>query len=121
MLRAMSTDLTALRDRLRAFALARAWAPFHAPKNLACALSVESAELLEHFQWMTEAQSREPDDATRDAIALEAADVLLYLIQLADQLDIDLLAAADRKITLNAQKYPIETAHGNSRKAADPG
>ncbi len=80
---------------------------------------MESAELLEHFQWMTEAQSREPDDATRDAIALEAADVLLYLIRLADQLDIDLLAAADRKISLNAQKYPIETAHGNSRKAVD--
>ncbi len=117
MLRAMSTDLTTLRDRLRAFALAREWAPFHSPKNLACALSVEAAELLEHFQWMTEAQSREPDAAQRDAIALEAADVLLYLIQLADQLGIDLLAAADRKIALNARKYPVETARGNSRKA----
>lgn len=106
----MSHDLTALRDRLRAFALARAWAPFHSPKNLACALSVEAAELLEHFQWMTEAQSRAPDAGQRDAIALEAADVLLYLIQLADQLEIDLLAVADRKITLNALKYPVESA-----------
>ena len=67
---------------------------------------MEAAELLEHFQWMTEAQSREPAREQRDAIALEAADVLLYLIQLADQLDIDLVATADRKIDLNALKYP---------------
>jgi NTP pyrophosphatase (non-canonical NTP hydrolase) len=117
MLRAMSTDLDALRDRLRAFALARDWGPFHSPKNLACALSVEAAELLEHFQWMTEAQSRTPADAQREQIAHEAADVLLYLVQLADQLDIDLLAAADRKMALNAAKYPVETSRGNSRKA----
>ena len=116
MLQGMSTDLDFLRERLRAFALARDWAPFHSPKNLACALSVEAAELLEHFQWMTEEQSRAPDDSQRAEIGLEAADVLLYLIQLADQLGIDLLAAADRKITLNAAKYPVETARGNSRK-----
>jgi NTP pyrophosphatase (non-canonical NTP hydrolase) len=113
----MSIDLDTLRDRLRAFALARDWGQFHAPKNLACALSVEAAELLEHFQWTTEAQSRTLDPAQRDAIGLEAADVLLYLIQLADQLGIDLLAAADRKITLNEARYPVETARGNSRKA----
>lgn len=113
----MNHDLAALRDRLRAFALARDWGPFHSPKNLACALSVEAAELLEHFQWMTEADSRAPDAAQREAIGLEAADVLLYLIQLADQLDIDLLAVADRKIALNAAKYPVETARGSSRKA----
>jgi len=117
MLRLMSTDLESLRDRLRAFALARDWGQFHSPKNLACALSVEAAELLEHFQWMTEAQSRAPTDTQRDQIALEAADVLLYLIQLADQLGIDLVAAADRKIALNDAKYPIATARGNSRKA----
>jgi len=113
----MSHDLDALRDRLRAFALARDWAPFHSPKNLACALSVEAAELLEHFQWMTEADSRAPDPQTREAIALEAADVLLYLIQLADQLGIDLLATADRKIALNAARYPVDVARGSSRKA----
>ena len=117
MLCRMTADLDSLRERLRAFALARDWAPFHSPKNLACALSVEAAELLEHFQWMTEAESRAPDPARRDEIALEAADVLLYLIQLADQLGVDLLAAADRKITLNAAKYPVESARGNSRKA----
>ena len=103
----MTADLDTLRHRLRAFALARGWAPFHSPKNLACALSVEAAELLEHFQWMTEDESRTPDDARREAIAHEAADVLLYLIQLADQLGIDLLAAADRKMALNAVKHPV--------------
>src|ERR1700712_4446802 len=107
MLRRMNDDLNTLRDRLRAFALARDWGQFHSPKNLACALSVEAAELLEHFQWMTEEQSRAPDESQRAEIALEAADVLLYLIQLADQMGIDLLAAADRKITLNGAKYPV--------------
>ena len=118
MLARMTTDLVTLRDRLRAFALERDWAPFHSPKNLACALSVEAAELLEHFQWMTEDQSRAPEASRREAITLEAADVLLYLIQLADQLGIDLLVAADRKIGLNAAKYPVESARGNSRKPA---
>ena len=116
-LRGMNDDLDTLRERLRAFALARDWGQFHSPKNLACALSVEAAELLEHFQWMTEEQSRAPDESQRAEIALEAADVLLYLIQLADQLGIDLLAAADRKITLNAAKYPVETARATSRKS----
>ncbi len=116
MLASMSTDLDTLRDRLRAFALARDWGPFHSPKNLACALSVEAAELLEHFQWMTEDQSRAPDDAQRAEIAHEAADVLLYLIQLADQLDIDLLAAADRKMALNAAKHPVAGARGQGRE-----
>ena len=117
-LRGMNDDLDTLRDRLRAFALARDWGQFHSPKNLACALSVEAAELLEHFQWMTEEQSRAPDESQRAEIALEAADVLLYLIQLADQLGIDLLAAADRKIALNGAKYPVETARGTSREGA---
>jgi len=116
MLCRMNTDLHSLRDRLRAFALARDWGQFHSPKNLACALSVEAAELLEHFQWMTEEQSRSPDQAQRAEIAHEAADVLLYLIQLADQLGIDLADAADRKMALNAAKYPVETARGNSRR-----
>jgi len=117
MLCRMTTDLDTLRDRLRAFALARDWGQFHSPKNLACALSVEAAELLEHFQWMTEDQSRSPDATQREEIAHEAADVLLYLIQLTDQLGIDLLAAAQHKMTLNAVRYPVEAARGSSRKA----
>ena len=112
MLGRMTADLETLRQRLRAFALARDWGRFHSPKNLACALSVEAAELLEHFQWMTEEQSRSPDDAQRVEIAHEAADVLLYLIQLADQLDFDLLAAAERKMALNAAKHPVPARDG---------
>lgn len=118
MLAAMPNDLITLRDELRAFAAARDWAQFHSPKNLACALSVEAAELLEPFQWMTDAQSRTLSDALATAVTLEAADVLLYLVQLADQLDIDLVAAARRKIALNAARYPVETARGNSEKAS---
>jgi NTP pyrophosphatase (non-canonical NTP hydrolase) len=105
----MPDDLTSLRDQLRDFARARDWAPFHSPKNLASALSVEAAELLEHFQWLTEDQSRTLGEPQRVEVGHEAADVLLYLIQLADQLDIDLLAAARRKIALNALKYPVAT------------
>jgi NTP pyrophosphatase (non-canonical NTP hydrolase) len=113
----MADDLACLRDELRAFAAARDWAQFHSPKNLACALSVEAAELLEHFQWLTEDASRALDDERRRAVAHEAADVLLYLVQLADQLGIDLIAAAREKIAINGAKYPVESARGNSRKA----
>ena len=112
----MSDPLQDLAQQLRQFARAREWEPFHAPKNLACALSVEAAELLEHFQWLTEQQSRELDAAQREAVALEMADVLLYLVQLASSLGIDLVATARRKIELNAQRYPVALARGNSRK-----
>src|SRR6195952_5341738 len=94
MLRRMNDDLNTLRERLRAFALARDWGRFHSPKNLACALSVEAAELLEHFQWMTEEESRAPSPAQREEIGREVADVLLYLVQLADQLGLDLMGEA---------------------------
>lgn len=95
-----------LAQALDAFAQARHWQDFHSPKNLACALSVEAAELLEHFQWLTEAQSRALDAEQREAVALEMADVLLYLIQMASSLDIDLVDVAQRKMVLNALKYP---------------
>jgi NTP pyrophosphatase (non-canonical NTP hydrolase) len=106
----MASDLDPLLTALRGFAADRKWAPFHAPKNLACALSVEAAELLAHFQWLTEAQSRSLSDAQRDAVALEMADVFLYLLQLADGLQVDLVATAHRKIALNAIKHPVPTA-----------
>lgn len=105
----MSHDsIQALSQSLDQFAQARDWHRFHAPKNLACALTVEASELLEHFQWMTEAQSRQLDDAQREAVAFEMADVLLYLVQLSSALKIDLLDMARRKMVLNAQKYPVE-------------
>ena len=105
-----------LAGRLAAFARERDWEQFHSPKNLAMAVAAESAELLEHFQWLTEAQSCDLAPAQRDQAALEMADVLLYLVRLADQLGVDLLAAAHRKIGLNAEKYPVDKSRGHSRK-----
>jgi dCTP diphosphatase len=110
------TDLETLRDQLRAFAAARDWDQFHTPKNLAMALSVEAGELLEIFQWLTEEQSRKLSAAARAAAGDEVADVLLYLIRLADTLDIDLIATANRKLATNADKYPVDKARGNSKK-----
>jgi dCTP diphosphatase len=103
---AAPTDLAGLALRLQQFADARQWGPFHAPKNLASALIVEAGELLEHFQWLTEAQSRELGPEQRQAVAHEMADVLLYLVQLASSLNIDLMQAATEKMVLNAVKYP---------------
>jgi NTP pyrophosphatase (non-canonical NTP hydrolase) len=112
-------SLESLRDALRAFAAERDWDQFHSPKNLAMALSVEAAELLELFQWLSEADSRKLEAARKAAASEEIADVLLYLIRLSDTLDIDPIAAAERKIALNAEKYPVEKARGTSRKYTD--
>jgi NTP pyrophosphatase (non-canonical NTP hydrolase) len=106
----MSHDLQTLTHALRGFALARNWSQFHSPKNLASALIVEAAELLEHFQWLTEAQSQNLDASKKAEVAAEAADVLLYLLQLCDKLDIDLLDAARQKMMLNAVKHPVPEA-----------
>ncbi|MDP9604002.1 UNVERIFIED_ORG: NTP pyrophosphatase (non-canonical NTP hydrolase) [Variovorax paradoxus] len=102
----MTNDLQALTQALRDFAQARDWEQFHSPKNLASALSVEAAELLEHFQWLTEAQSRDLPADKRAEIGTEIADVFLYLLQLADKLGIDVIAAARSKMLVNARKYP---------------
>jgi NTP pyrophosphatase (non-canonical NTP hydrolase) len=104
---------------LRRFADERDWDQFHAPKNLAMALSVEAAELLEHFQWMGEDASRRLAPETLAKVGEEMADVLLYLVRLADKLDVDLVQAAKRKMQLNAQKYPVDRARGSSRKYTD--
>jgi dCTP diphosphatase len=109
-------SLDELRDALRRFAAERDWDQFHSPKNLAIALSVEAAELLEHFQWRTDSEAGALDPGKLDEIRAEMADVLLYLIRLADKLEVDLLAAASQKIRSNAHKYPIDKARGSSRK-----
>jgi dCTP diphosphatase len=108
--------LTRLRDRLRDFASARDWNQFHSPKNLAIALSVEAAELLEHFQWVSDKDSLTIPPAKLGKIDEEIADVFLYLIRLADMLNIDLVQAADRKIEANSRKYPVEKSRGNAKK-----
>ena len=112
----MSSDLQRLTQALRDSAKARDWEKFHSPKNLASALSVEAAELLEHFQWLTEAQSRELAAPKKAEVAAEAADVLLYLLQLCDKLQINLVEAARAKLAVNAEKYPVERARGSSKK-----
>ena len=112
----MTDSLLSLRDALREFSAARDWDQFHSPRNLAAALSVEAAELLEPFQWLTDEQSRNLPPETRAAVEQELADVLLYLVRLADRLDVDLAAAARAKIVRNGAKYPVEKARGSSRK-----
>jgi dCTP diphosphatase len=108
--------LTRLRDALRNFAAARDWQQFHTPKNLAMALCVEAAELLEQFQWLTPDQCARLDSRRRQAVADEIADVLMYLTRLADVLQIDPLDAAQRKLRLNERKYPVAKSKGHARK-----
>lgn len=108
--------LKRLRDDLRRFAAERDWDQFHTPKNLAMALSVEAAELLEHFQWLKDADSAVLSADRRAKISEELADVLLYLIRLSDKLEVDLDQAARAKLELNAKKYPVEKARGSSKK-----
>ena len=112
----MPTEIESLQSARRHFAAEREWDQFHSPKNLATALAVEAAEILEHFQWLTEEQSKSRADDKRREVGEEVADVFLYLIRLADKLEIDLLAAASAKIEKNAAKYPVEKARGRSTK-----
>jgi len=109
-------SLIELRDALRQFANERDWGRFHSPKNLAIAISVEAAELLEHFQWLSEAECADIQPDAKATLAEELADVLLYVLQLADKLDLDLATAARDKLQKNAVKYPIEKSRGNSKK-----
>ena len=106
--------LTELRDAMRRFAAERAWERFHTPKNLAMALSGEAGELIEHFQWLTAEESASLPAPVREEVALEMADVLLYLVRLGDVLDIDLAEAARRKIAINAGRYPAEQVRGRA-------
>ena len=99
-------DMAELKERVLAFVQERDWQQFHSPKNLSMALIVEAAELVEHFQWLTEEESGSLDADKRRAVGEEMADILLYLTSLATRLDIDLLEAAEDKLAKNALKYP---------------
>jgi dCTP diphosphatase len=101
---------------LRAFAAERDWDPFHTPRNLAAALSVEASEVLEHFQWLTDEQSASLGAEKKEEVAMELADVLLYLVRLSDRLGVDLLHAAERKMAINAKNYPADFTRGAIRK-----
>jgi NTP pyrophosphatase (non-canonical NTP hydrolase) len=116
-----SGDLIAVRDLLRQFVSERDWSRFHSPKNLATALSVEASELLEPFQWLESGEKSELADDKLTAIRHEMADVLAYLVMLADRLDVDLYQAVLEKIELNRAKYPAHKVRGDSRKYSEYG
>ena len=110
------SEFESIKQKVRGFAEERDWDQFHSPKNLAMALNVEAGELLEHFQWMSESQSQAPDVEQLSEIADEIADVQVYLIRLADKLNIDIPAAVTSKMVKNAQKYPADRVRGKSHK-----
>ncbi|CAG4922910.1 nucleotide pyrophosphohydrolase [Paraburkholderia saeva] len=112
----MHNDLMELRELIREFVSERDWDKFHTPKNLATALSVEASELLEPFQWLVSGERSELSDAKLTAIRHEMADVLVYLVRLADRLDVDLFAAVLEKMAINRTKYPADKVRGDARK-----
>ena len=115
----MNDSLDNLRARINAFVDERDWAQFHTPKNLAMAMIVEAAELVEQFQWDTPMESQQLSPEKREAVSHELADTLVYLLRLAEVLQIDLLEATNKKIALNALKYPVEKAKGSNAKYTD--
>ena len=115
----MGDELTGLRDVVRQFVDERDWDQFHTPKNLSAALIVEAAELLEHFQWLERGDAAELGAVKLVQVRHEMADVLMYLIQLADKLDVDLHAAVLEKMVLNRAKYPADKVRGGARKYSE--
>ena len=114
-----SATVERLKGEVARFIEERDWAQFHSPKNLSMALMVEVAELMEHFQWLTEAQSGNLAAEKKAVVAEELADILLYLVRLADKLDVDLPEAALHKLEKNAAKYPAEQVRGSSKKYSE--
>ncbi len=112
----MADSLQELRSRIDAFVKERDWEQFHTPKNLAMAMIVEAAEVVEHFQWDSAQESATLTEQRKTEIGHELADTLVYLLRIADVCGIDLIAAANAKIALNAQKYPVEKARGSNAK-----
>ena len=110
------TTLEGLKLKLREFARVRQWEQFHSPKNLAMALSVEVAELVEHFQWITEEQSSDLAPQRHAEVELELADIFIFLLRLCDQLDVDLMEVTQRKIAFNNERYPVDKVKGSSKK-----
>lgn len=116
----MLTDsLDQLNERLLRFARERDWEQFHSPKNLVMALAGECGELIEHFQWLSEAQSAGLPPEKRQAVAEEMADILIYLIRLSERLGVDLIAAAYDKIAINETRYPAHKVRGDARRASE--
>ncbi len=112
----MTDSLQQLRMRINHFVAERDWAQFHTPKNLAMAMIVEAAELVEQFQWDTPEESQKLTPEKREAVSHELADTFVYLLRIAEVLDIDLIAAANQKVDLNAKKYPADKARGSNAR-----
>jgi len=110
------SEFRELTNIINRFTAEREWETFHSPKNLAMALSVEASELVEHFQWLTEEESRNLDAEKLSEVADEIADVQWYLLRIADQLSIDIPTAAKAKMIKNSTKYPVALAKGNAKK-----
>ncbi len=110
------SDFERVKKQVRQFVVEREWEQFHSPKNLSMALIVEAAEMVEHFQWLTEEQSCNLPPEKLAEVELELADIQIYLISLAQKLQLDLVAAVEKKLVLNAQKYPADEVRGSSKK-----
>jgi len=115
----MADSLAELQDALDAFVEERNWAQFHTPKNLAMGVAIEAAEIMEHFLWCSGDESYSLPDDKRAEVANEIGDVLMYLLGLGRALDVDIIAAARKKLVINREKYPIEKAKGRSTKYVD--
>jgi len=114
---AMTPDsIDQLRARVNQFVEERDWAQFHSPKNLSMAMIVEAGEVVEHFQWITEADSKNLDAEKKEQVGQELSDTFVYLLRIAEVCGIDLIDAANKKIDLNAKKYPVEKAKGTNAK-----
>lgn len=112
-------DIGMMKEAHRRFSEEREWQQFHSPKNLSMALSVEVAELMEHFQWLTEVESHHLSEPKKAEVAEEISDVLIYLLRLSDLLKIDLAASFELKMKKNAEKYPVDKARGRALKYTD--
>jgi NTP pyrophosphatase (non-canonical NTP hydrolase) len=115
----MADTLDELNHRLVEFARVRDWEQFHSPKNLSMALIAEAAELVEHFQWLSEEQSKHLPPNKLEEVRLELADIQLYLIRIAERLGVDLIKAAQDKIEINEQRYPVDRVKGSARRASE--
>jgi len=109
-------DFEALKRRLEVFAEERDWDQYHSPKNLSMALIIEASELMEHFQWLTQEQSKNLLPEKLEEVEQELADIFIYLMRIAQKLDVDLFAAAQKKMDVNEEKYPSEIVRGSAKK-----
>jgi NTP pyrophosphatase (non-canonical NTP hydrolase) len=115
----MADSLDDLSEKLAEFARVRDWEQFHSPKNLSMALIAECAELVEHFQWLSEDESKHLPSDKMEEVRMELADIQIYLIRIAERLGVDLVAAAREKMAINEKRYPADRVRGSARRASE--